>query len=293
MVRIIAPPIESGYDTEVPMRADVDPEMFKDAVKAQTSTGYRDRVLLPLHYNPWGCGGVFLKWGFDDSYPVLLRRHLPIEDWKYALSRIHTGYIGSLWPKMVWAPFWTLMIVGAILEGACHMSDAGVPVGTLISCLTATGLLVSLILIKVSYGMLQRDLERIQIVCSLLTEQYRENYVTFDLVVGHGNSRIEARLDVKVHVDDVDVQHITLDVDKFTGAEDKHMVYVDTSGERVVVYSTGTSTHFQVPRSRTTTDTFYVSGSKNEPEKWGFRGVELTETHGLGVLNKWLAATSG
>lgn len=212
MVRIIAPPIESGHDTEMQLRADVDPEMGKDAVRAQTSTGYRDRVLLPLQYNSWGCGGLFSKWGFDDSYPVLLRRNLPLEDWKYALARIHTGYIGSIWPKvifvgeitcpnvgdgmrepvswlcanlylsdncsrnfrmhsllvlhtshthlstrdsslctqMVWAPFWSFLIIGAILEGACHMSDVGdVPFGTIIGSLTAAGLIVSLVLSKV------------------------------------------------------------------------------------------------------------------------------------------------
>ena len=149
MVRIIANAIESGYDAEVPMRSDVDPEMQKvglghqksadqgrapctalavsfvlvghlrrstlarkspsvylllylsharpcvseivfsssasrsrmcdgcafaqDARKAQRSTGCKQRVLLPLHYNSWGCGGPFSRWGFDDSYPFLIR----------------------------------------------------------------------------------------------------------------------------------------------------------------------------------------------------------------------------
>ena len=103
MVRVIAPAIESAFDKEVPFRADVDPEMRKvhpcsmiqshhrvfflpcrngqaltstceqDAVKAQTSTGYRDRVRLPLNYSAWGLAGRS-RWGFNDSYPVLLRR---------------------------------------------------------------------------------------------------------------------------------------------------------------------------------------------------------------------------
>ena len=143
MVRMIARAVETGYDSDMPMRADVDPEMHKvgqqtpvppdglapgpspssfhppaapiialpapplpcarsrwlqgarfllqhtrfalarmrDAcgvsfpqdAKAQRTTGYRDRLLLPLHYSSWGCGGPFSKWGFDDSYSVLVR----------------------------------------------------------------------------------------------------------------------------------------------------------------------------------------------------------------------------
>jgi len=47
-----------------------------------------------------------------------------------------------------------------------------------------------------------------------------------------------------LQVEDVDVEHVTLDVNEYTGTEDKHLVYVDTSGDRVVVYSTGLLTCF-------------------------------------------------
>jgi len=56
----------------------------------------------------------------------------------------------SLDTQMVWAPFWTFLIIGAILEGACRMSDVGdVPFGTIIGSLTAAGLIVSVVLSKV------------------------------------------------------------------------------------------------------------------------------------------------
>jgi len=240
MVRMIAPATESAHDLEIPSRAEVDPEALKDARRAEVSTGFRDRVRLPLNYGQWGCGGPFQpKWGFHEAYPVLLRDNLPREDWNYALARINSGYLGSVWPKLVWTPFWTCMLAGAIVEGACEMSNEGspVPFGTILGTLVAAGLLASLILSQISYAMVKKDLDRISTTCSILTEQFRDNHVTFQLLVANGR-RVEARLDIKVHVSDVDVEHVTLDVDEYTGAQDKHLIHVDSSGERVVVYST-------------------------------------------------------
>jgi hypothetical protein len=68
--------------------------------------------------------------------------------------------------------------------------------------------------------MMQRDLARISATCSILTEQFRENGLSFDLLVSHGSTgRFECRLDIKRHVEDVEVEHVTLDVDKYTGKE--------------------------------------------------------------------------
>lgn len=80
--------------------------------------------------------------------------------------------------------------------------------------------MLAVIYTQVSYGMIQRDLSRISFTCSILTEQFRENAVTFDLIVSHGSTgRFECRLDIKLHVEDVEVEHVTLDVDKYTGRE--------------------------------------------------------------------------
>ena len=54
--------------------------------------------------------------------------------------------------QLVWAPFWLLMIVGAIMEGALHMADnKNAPVGTFFGSFAAAGLLASVILSKVMY----------------------------------------------------------------------------------------------------------------------------------------------
>jgi hypothetical protein len=48
MVRIIANAIESGYDAEVAMRADVDPEMQKVGLGHQTSADHGRAPVLVI-----------------------------------------------------------------------------------------------------------------------------------------------------------------------------------------------------------------------------------------------------
>ena len=241
MVRMVAPPVESAPDNEVPSRLDIEAQAHVDPRTTQRSSGWRRQLLLPLRYSYWGCGGPSARWGFEDSYPVMLRENLPQEDWQYAISRINAGYIGSVWPKIVWAPFFFFMVVGAIVEGAARTDDIAtspIPGGIAMAILTTTGLLTSLLLSKVSHALLKRDLRRIATTCSVLTEQFRENSVTFDLNIRHVGARMEARLDIKLHVPDVAIEHVILNVAEYTGVEDKHLVHIDSSGERTVVYST-------------------------------------------------------
>ena len=241
MVRMVAPPVESAPDNEVPSRLDIEAQAHVDPRTTQRSSGWRRQLLLPLRYSYWGCGGPSARWGFEDSYPVMLRENLPQEDWQYAISRINAGYIGSVWPKIVWAPFFFFMVVGAIVEGAARTDDIAtspIPGGIAMAILTTTGLLTSLLLSKVSHALLKRDLRRIAATCSVLTEQFRENSVTFDLNIRHVGARMEAQLDIKLHVPDVAIEHVILNVADYTGVEDKHLVHIDSSGERTVVYST-------------------------------------------------------
>ena len=69
-----------------------------------------------------------------------------------------------------------------------------------------------------SYGLIKRDLVRISAACSILTEQFRGNSITFALIIGHVQGRhVQAVLDVTLHVEDVEVELVVLDVDAYTG----------------------------------------------------------------------------
>jgi hypothetical protein len=133
------------------------------------------------------------------------------------------------------------MILGAMVEGMWRASGSSSSLGdgVLFGCTAITGLLLSLVLSRVSYSLVQRDFNRIETTCSILTEQFRENGVTFDLRTYLGDeSRIEAKLEIKLHALDVAIELVTLNNEDYGGNEETHLVHVDASGERVVMYST-------------------------------------------------------
>jgi hypothetical protein len=154
-----------------------------------------------IHWYPNCCGAACLAISQQGLFPCSMLRHVlreapaPLNKRKQRLSFGHFIVVST--PRVT-----IRFRRGAIILKIMHLEGPDNLYNT-----WSTPIRAQFEQTQVSYVMIWRDLSRISITCSILTEQFRENAVSFDHLVWHGAAgRFESRLDIRLRVEDCEVE---------------------------------------------------------------------------------------
>eukprot|EP00961_Rhodomonas_salina_P060881 817517-Rhodomonas_salina.2 len=123
------------------------------------------------------------------------------------MEDINKGYLTSFWPKIIWLPFvvclvrpWgacchaitvgieivmcCVQVAGAITEGATfkiNREHGDWWTGVTLVIFASIGFFFSIVMWRISKYRLSKEPERVEIVCSLLTERYRSKGLIWNI----------------------------------------------------------------------------------------------------------------
>jgi hypothetical protein len=172
-------------------------ELLVQAQAEISNKGSRGQLVLPLLSHRFHLGSPWDRWGFDDAFPMMLQDVLSYREWKVALegnvpnqhllsintpglcwvavdvrmphraracAEINQGYTSSIWPKLVWVPFFFCLILGAVLEGVTQSApQRSISVGLIVGAVAGSGLLTSLLLVWLSLNGIAQDMIRAEV----------------------------------------------------------------------------------------------------------------------------------
>eukprot|EP00288_Rhodomonas_lens_P009283 CAMPEP_0177727848 /NCGR_PEP_ID=MMETSP0484_2-20121128/20548_1 /TAXON_ID=354590 /ORGANISM="Rhodomonas lens, Strain RHODO" /LENGTH=343 /DNA_ID=CAMNT_0019240545 /DNA_START=136 /DNA_END=1164 /DNA_ORIENTATION=+ len=237
MVRQMQNPRERAQDPFMPVRKDVEQRIDG---KTTANKGYGGILLIPMVAYPSGCGDPWQKWGFDDTFPAVLGKYIAFKEWMAAMEKINKGYLTSFWPKIIWLPFVVCLVAGAITEGATfkiNREHGDWWTGVTLVIFASIGFFFSIVMWRISKYRLSKEPERVEIVCSLLTERYRSKGLIWNIRMPVSKNHPMPMLEIKMHVVGASIKfrHIKVQVDE--GQEelqDSHIVRTEVHQDHIV-----------------------------------------------------------